>query len=60
MKKKKFIFPEKDHWLTQAVLKVNEIRVFMKALVTDNPEEWVNWTNEQRSEYLKEHRFHND
>lgn len=58
--KKNFIYPEKNHWLTQAVLKKGEIRVFMKIVLTDKPEEWVNWTNEQRDKYLKKHFFHKD
>ena len=58
MRKKNFIYPEKDHWLTQAVLKRNEVRLLMKLVLTDSPYSWVNWTDEQHKEYKKEHMFH--
>ena len=55
---KKCIFAEKDCWLTQTVLKEHEFRMFHKFVFTKNPDEWVNWSNEQRDQYFKEHLFH--
>lgn len=53
---KKFMFAKPNCWLTQKELKEKEIRFFVKMVPNINPEKWVEWSDEQRKEYLKEHK----
>jgi len=53
---KKWLFAKPDCWFTQKELKEKERRIFIKGRPNINSEKWEEWTNEQRKEYLKEHK----
>lgn len=53
---RQWIHAANGKWLTQSESNpTKDARIFIKSLPVNNPSNWVEWTDEQKMEYEKDH-----